>query len=409
MMPRLRPVRRLLFLIIVVIVAGVIWWRGTRVPELRQAARFPHSSIGDVTPYGFFLTERPGGKLAYGAQTWAGQLLSRSTPLPLPPDRVVQDFSTRLSPDSHWLVTSLLQKDGLQAAWSLWHDGRIVRTEILPAYPYAEMRDDGTAWLFGSTGATLWVCAMRAGGTYRATDRVPYVTDDVYGFGHPILSCAILPADPVMPSWGGSEGKFTRDGATLTVDAYRRDNIEQSTQMPRFATYRVRIAGGRLLLRRTRVDTGLLALPVDDEPMGKTDSAPAPPAARPGIPPQARIGADTAGEWRIPGWQRLPAKWQRDATPDGRFALVFYSAGPQFTDRLRRLLSRLRHGAGGTLAPADACYYDLYERPGILRGRGRIPLPPGGFPFARLSPDGHAVLVRSGDDVLLLKQGTGRK
>jgi len=396
---RRRKLWPLLLITAGLVVAGMVWWTWFREPELRLVARYSHSEIDTRTPSGFFLQETVGKKRSYCAYDWSGQLLSRT---PLPPEGAAQaNYAAYHSPDHHWFLTNLLQGDGTTAAWTLWHDGKVVRSEILPACPFAEIRDDGTAWLFGSTGATLQVYAMQAKRTLSARDRVPHVSDDVYGEGHPILSCAILPSNPVVPSWGASLGKLSEDGTTLTVDAYRRDNIEQDTQMPGFATYTLRIANGRLLLHRTHINTSLLApnpytgpaLPESMSLVGR------PPAPKPAIPPEARIGKGTVREWRIPGWQRFPQGWTSEATADKRYALVTCTVEQRPITRLLRSLQLWRDNEK-EIHSHDLFCCELYERPGILRGRARIPFTREN-PYASLAPDGRAVLVQMGDEVSL--------
>ncbi|MHB0938286.1 MAG: hypothetical protein ACYDCO_13435 [Armatimonadota bacterium] len=400
---RFRKLWPLLLIAAGLVVAGVVWWTWFRVPRLRLVAKYSWSEIETWTPFGFCLQETVGKKLAFCAYDWSGRLLARSTPLPLPPEGTNPNYTFYYSPSGHWLLTSLLQGDGTTTAWTLWHDGKIVRSETLPACPFAEMRDDGTAWLFGSTGATLQVYAMQAKRTLTARDRVPIVSDDIYCFDRPILSCAILPANPVMPSWGGSPGELSADATTLTVDAYHRDNIGQDTQMPHFATYKLRIAGGRLLLHRTRVDTSKLAVKPRSVVIPRTVVAGSGILRRstipkPAIPHEARIGEGTAHEWLIPGWQRLPEGWTCDATADKRYALVTYTVEQRQISRLLRSLHLLRDD--GQALTRDFFNCELYERPGILRGRVKMPIT-AQYPYALLAPDRPVVLVRIGDEVRL--------
>ncbi len=383
MVSRIRKPWPLLLLVAGLVVAGGIWWTWFRKLELRLVARYSQSEINTRTSSGFFLQERVGTRIAYCAYNWSGQLLSRSTPLPFPPKRAVPKYDSYLSPDHHWLLTSLLQGDGTSAVWALWHNGQMIRSETLPACLFAEMRNDGIAWLFGSTGATLQVYAMQAARTLITRDRVPHVSDDIYGFGHPIVSCAILPADPVMPSWGGSPGELSGDGTTLIVDAYRRDNIGHDTQMPRFATYKLRIANDRLLLRRTHVDTRKLAPPSYSGPATKFD-------ARPLTPPKPKPA--------IPDWQRFPQDWSSMATSDNRYALVTYTVKHRQIVNLLRSLRLLRND--GQAMSHDLFTCEVYERPGILRGRVRMRCTCQ-YPYAWLAPNDPVVLVQMGDEVLL--------
>lgn len=394
MVRRFRNPWLLLLTVTNLVVAGGIWWIWFRVPELRLVARYPQSELNTLTSYGFFLQERAGKGIAYCAYDWSGQLLSRSTPLPLPPKGASPGYASYLSPDHHWLLTSLLQGDGTSAVWTLWHYGQMIRSETLPACPFVEMRNDGTAWLFGSTGATLQIYAMQAKRTFTARDRVPHISDDVFGFGHPILSCAILPSDPVIPSWGESPGELSGDGTTLTINAYRRDGCSHDTQMPCFAIYKLHIGNDRLTVRRTHVDTSKLTPPLYSRPAVKVGVMPhTPPKLKPVIPYEARIGMGTTSEWRIPNWQRFPQDWSSIATSDYRYALVTYTDKHQQIVNLLRSLHLLR----------DAHMFftcEVYERPGILGGRVRIRCT-SQYPYAWLAPNGPVVLVQMGDDVLL--------
>jgi hypothetical protein len=369
-----------LCLLVGLLVGGAFWWQRTQVPAPRLVARYPHEQVSFVTPHLFFLFATEKEQLTLRAYDWAGHRLSSTAPLPRPPEGAVRDFTFFCSPNKRWMLSKLVQGDGTRAAWSLWRDGQLVRTEMLPACEYAEVRDDGTAWLFGSNGATLSVFTMQPRRTLAARTRVPYVSDDIYGFGCPILSCAIFPVNPVIPSWGGSPGSISADATTLTLDAYRRDGASHDTQMPGLVTYTLRLADGRLTLTLRGVKWKLLApltscppamLPMPSPP------APKPPAPKPAIPDEARVIRADNSFWLIPAWRDYPEGWASSQSDGGRYAVVCYPDTPRNTTKVLGFLQRWlpMHNPSRDVTEC----IDLFEDPGVLRGRLRLPQPTGGI------------------------------
>ena len=357
--------RVVVLVVLLVLAAGVeLWGQGQRAPALRLVRQYklwstPTNWTRTIywTRNGYILAEVRKAPHPYSlvSYDWSGHEIARSNKVAIGPYGR-PEVTGCASPDGEWVFLMSRIGTGMMANMTFWHDGRIVRQGKIPACPLFELRGN-TVWLFGYSGNTFKVYAIQPNRMLVASDELIMAHSNEDTENHILLSCEIIEVvGAQVPSWGKGYC-FSPDGSTLQMSAYRRENTEQSTDFPTYLTYKLRIDGNRLVLRRMSIDPKHKVFSDGRKRIHKPRHASKPPVSIMEPPPCATIGAPSGQKWIIPNWQEYPEAWQCGQSSDGRFALAGYIT------------------VNKTGQIALTC--DLYEQPGILRAHTALPLKAG--------------------------------
>lgn len=243
--------RRFIALALALVVVTIAWYGWAHRQDLRLISHVRGASLAGSVPGGVLLQAK--GTLVF--RDWSGRERWRGSAPVAPTSDEAPPLQYRLSPNGRWYLSMVPVDAGYTSEIVLSHDGREVKRQRVRSCSFAEVRDDGTAWLMSYAGDTLYVCAVRASGVSVGEIKPTLPAGVSAGNSGTLFVSTPWNIRPEAPPYAPCRVE------TLSADASRLHlnasmiNGRSIDFYPAYLNFTVRVAGGRITLRQAENNT----------------------------------------------------------------------------------------------------------------------------------------------------------